>query len=66
MGRAPSFSSRVKQSCRLLKRVFFASLKIEIGEQPPQGDAGAAHPGLLDPAQPAHELRQQAVAECGW
>ena len=27
MGRAPSFNSRVKQSCKLLKRVFFASLK---------------------------------------
>jgi hypothetical protein len=36
----------------------FCLAQIKIGEQPPQGDARAAHPGVLDPAQPAHELRQ--------
>ena len=59
MGRAPAFSSRVKQSCRLLKRVLFRLAQVQIGEQPPQGDAAAAHPGMFDAAPPAHEARQQ-------
>ena len=60
MRRAPSFSSRVKHSCRLLKRVCSRLAEVEIGEQAPQEDAGRAQPRLLDPAQPTHELRQPA------
>ena len=35
--------------------------QIEVGEQPPQGDAGGAQPGLLDAADPPHELRRPAA-----
>ena len=54
----PSFSSRVKQSCRLVNAWSFGLAQIQVGKQPPQGDAGRADPGLLDAAQPAHEPRR--------
>ena len=49
----------MKQSCRLRKRAFFASLQVEIGEQAPDADRQIAHQRLLDLAEPAHELRGQ-------
>jgi len=42
-----------------LEARLFRFAQIEIGEQPPQRDTGAANQGLLDPAQPPHELGQE-------
>ena len=59
-GRAPSLSSRVKQSCMLLNLRLLGLAEVEVREQPPQPDRRVADQRLLDLAEPAHELRQQA------
>ena len=59
-GRAPSFSWRVKHCMQALESRLLGFAEVEVGEQAPQEDAGRAQPRLLDPAQPAHELRQPA------
>ena len=66
IGRAPGFSSRVKQSCRLSKRLLPGVAEVEIGEQAPDRDRRARHQRVADLAEPAHEARRAAAAGCGW
>jgi hypothetical protein len=37
----------------------FRLRQVEVGKQPPAGDRGIAHKGVLDLAEPAHEARQR-------
>ena len=63
-GRAPSLSSRTKQSCRLRKRVFRASLQVQVLREEAEGGEGRLpHQRVLDTAEPAHEAREAAAGD---
>ena len=59
MRRAPGFSSRMKQSCRLSKRACLGVAQVEVGEQPPHRDRQPRQPRAADAAEPAHRMRQR-------
>ena len=60
IGRAPSLSSRVKQSCMLLNFVFLASVRSRSENSRQMPIEASRTSGLFDLAQPAHELSRPA------
>ena len=60
-GRRPGFSSRVKQSCRLLKWSFFASDRSRSENSFQQRDGDVPHQRVLDLGEPAHEAGQRGA-----
>ena len=67
IGRAPSLSSRMKQSCRLLNCVFLRLAQVEVAEQPPDANRASRTSGcsiwLNQPMQPGRQPPRDAVGQ---